>query len=400
MPYLGLRLEAPALYKSPMAIRHVFALLVFVPLCASAWSEERTVPFDVVRGRILVPALLNGEKVNPFLLDLCVQSPVCDRATAQQYGLLAPDAAAEARIGRAELFQVGNAPARDCGFVIMDLSGFTHSLATPVLGIFSGREIADEIVLDFEQNSLVLRKGRAAELESDQQPDTVRILDGPAETLMVSAVLGGRHVRPVLLDTAFAGTLAVPERVLREAGLIGSATRRIDVIRQEDAQPSDAIPSQMSSGETQVRLSGVRIGAAEIQSPVCTLLKDGQTPRVGLGFLRHFTVTINYASRLVRLENLSPGLPQDPDIAGIGLVPGSFDGRCWSVWVVSGSSAVEAGIKPGCRLISVNEREAEGLDFAQVLALLDTTEGETVSVVLERADGSTKTHVLKSTPLL
>jgi len=204
----------------------------------------------------------------------------------------------------------------------------------------------------------------------------------------------------VLLDTAFAGTLAVPERVLREAGLISNDTRRLDVMRQKDPQPSDSVPNQVSSGDGQIRLSGVRIGAAEVRSPVCTLLKDDETPRVGLGFLRHFAVTVNYACRLVRLENLCPALPQDPDIVGIGLVPGSFDGRYWSVWVVSGSSAAEAGIKPGHRLVSINEREAEGLDFAGVPALLDTDEGKTVVVTLEGTDGSTKTHILKSAPLL
>jgi len=354
-----------------------------------ARAGEGAVSITVSRNAVGVSVALNGAGPYSFVLDLGAPHPVVDAEVAAFLNFeKLPVPAVEARgfsgegvradVVRIERFAVGDAMARDVRFLAMDLGPLTALFGERVSGVFSGRELGAEAAVDLAGRTLTLRRASEALVVDDRASNTVSMVEDAGGVPTVSAVLNGRHVRPVVIDTTFGGTVGVSEPALRELGLLTADTPRLTL-----AAPCDGV----AMGETQIRLERVRVGGAEVLEPVCVVLGPGEAPRLGLGFLRHITATVNFERGLLRLRPGAKPPLRDPGIVGFGLSPARWDGGAWRVWVAQGSPAARAGFASGDVLEKVDDQSVAPLSYGELAARLEAQEGDGVTVTLSRRGG-------------
>jgi hypothetical protein len=200
---------------------------------------------------------------------------------------------------------------------------------------------------------------------------------------MVPLSVNESHVCSVALDTTFGGTVALPETILSDWGLLDASTPRLTV------RPGPAgTPPPL--GATQIRLEQIALGAASLKSPVCVVLGAGETARVGLAFLRHFQVVLDrYGDAgAVRLE--APGgttPPADPPIVGYGIGLAQCRDGYWTVCVAADSPADRAGIVWGDSLVAVDNEDIKGQAYDVVTGRLSSSAGDTVEVEVLQFEG-------------
>jgi predicted aspartyl protease len=363
------------------------AVLVALPLTAVA--QEGSAPFVLTRNLILVPVSINNTGPYSFILDVGAPHPVIALDAAQSLKLDPdPNARIDARdatghpitaqVVRAGEFQVAGLAARDVPLVAMDLAPLTAMLGMGVAGLFSGRELGTEICIDFARTTLLVRRG-AAVLNSEKDPWTTLCRFGEAGGPRVSALVDGKHVRAFVVDTAFSGTLAMPEAALKEAGLLTETAPRLVLDRQGEAA---------AAGATQVRLKRIRVGGAEMLDPLCTIGPPGGEARLGIGFLSHFRVTLNTGKELLRLEPVAEGPQKDPPVFGVGLAIDRFQDGYWTVWVAKGSPAARAGIVSGAVLLEVDGKSMKDLSYPGATERIGIGEGAQRTVSVSQGGGA------------
>jgi len=364
-------------------------MLMVLLVAFVARAGEGPVSITWHRNAVAVSVALNGAGPYSFVLDLGAPHPVVDADVAAFLNpekLPVPPVEAQgpsghtvtAQVVRIERFAVGDAMARDVTFLVMDLAPFTALFGERVAGVFSGRELGAEAALDLAHRAFTVRRASEALVLDDTASNTISMLADAAGPPTVSAVLNGRHVRPLAIDTTFGATVGLPEPALTELGLLTPDTPRLTL----DA-PSDGT----ATGHTQIRLERVRVAGAEVLEPVCAVLAPGEQPRLGLGFLRHFTATVNFDRGLLRLRPGAKPPLRDPPIVGFGLTPARCDGGEWSVWVAQGSPAARAGLASGDVLVKVDDKSVAHLSYAELAARLEAKEGDGLTVTLSRPGG-------------
>lgn len=369
-------------------------LLALIPLLAHA--QEGTVTFSVVRDKILAPVWVNGAGPYPFILDLGIKQPVLSRIVADALGLKPspPDQGQGQNLvgdpGGAPVVEIqelrsGEAASKPLQVLMMDLSPFKSTLGTEVAGIFSGREIGDELRLDFAANALTVRP-RSGEGSLPTDTRSVRLRVDENNQPVVSVLLDGKHVRSFLVDTTFGGALGMPEQALRDLGLLTDNTPHLAV---ENLSTGDA-NSQPLSEKMQIRLKSVRVGSAEVQDPVCTVLPSTESPRLGLEFLKNFRTIFDFEGKLLRLEHTGKLPIVAGPVSGCGLTPARFADGYWTVWVARDSPASKAGIQTGAILAEVNGKDLKDADYASVARRLTAEEGDVLSVTLGQAKGGSE----------
>lgn len=377
----------------------VLANVASLPLLAA----EGTASFTVGHNKLEVAVWLEGVGPYPFMLDLAAERPTMDAAVAAYLNLPKdPAARLEARdaanrpvaahVVHVKAFQFAGLPPRGAAFVAADLTPFARLLGGAVAGVFSGRELGSELAINFERNQLVLRDNASAALVSANEPRVIRLQAGQSAGPVVSGLVDGKHVWPFAIDTTFGGVMGVPERALEETGLLTAETTRLSV-----ANPTDRAITP--TGQTQIRLESLRIGGAKMLEPVCALLESTDTPRIGLGFLKHFRVTLNFEKNLIRLEPTAPGPLKDPPVVGCGLTPAHYDGRHWTVWVAKQSPAGRAGLTSGGLLLEIDGKSMEGASGAEVSKGLEMKEGGHIEVAVLQS-GETRSATLIAEKLL
>lgn len=356
-------------------------LILAAPMAALPSMAEIGVPFKLVRDRLIIETLIHGAGPYPLQIDVSQPRSVIAADVAEALGLAQASSALvyddQGRgtvldIVQPQAVAVGDAAIRPFPLAVMDLAPALQ-LGAPVAGIVSGRDLAASLTLDFAANELIL-------CDSPDSPPFEK--DGPGVSalaiqddgrLTAGVLINGRHHLPLELDTTFPGMLALPEDLVRDYGLMGPMTRRLEAIA--------ALPGLLS-GETQFRLDSVKLGAAVVRRPVCSVLHTGEPARLGVGFMKQCRLTIDYGRSLVRVE-APGGAVTDPPVVGCGLAPAQCVNGAWSIWVARHSPADRAGIVPGSTLLYVGEHEAGGVPAEQIMAWLSIPEGENLHVVLE-----------------
>ena len=361
-------------------------LLALVPLLAHA--QEGAVTFSVVRDKILAPVWVNGAGPYPFILDLGIKHPVLSRTVGDALGLKpSPTEQGQGIALAAEIqeLRIGKAASKPLQVLMMDLSPFKTTLGTEVAGIFSAREIGNELRIDFAANTLTVSHASG---ESSLPTDTrsIRLRLDENNQPVVSVLLDGKHVRSFLVDTTFGGVLGMPEQALRDLGLLTDNTPHLAV---ENLSTGDA-NSQPLSEKMQIRLKSVRLGSAEVQDPVCTVLPSTESPRLGLEFLKNFRTIFDFEGKLLRLEHTGKLPIVAGPISGSGLTPARFADGYWTVWVALDSPASKAGIQTGAILAEVNGKDLKDADYASVTWRLTAEEGDVISVTLGQAKGGSE----------
>jgi hypothetical protein len=265
----------------------------------------------------------------------------------------------------------------------MDLRTFKRRIGSPVAGIVSGREFGGYVRLDFGAGAIDFSKPASGLAASD--PGVVPFELTEAGMPVVSATLDGRHVQPAGIDTMASATVSAPEPMLRQLELVTDSTRRLEV----DLPPT----GEAHPGGAQVRLKSVRVGGGEVREPICALGGEGGMARLGMGFLRRFRVTLDYETKLLRLEPLGSGEPmREGPLVGYGIGLWRFDGSHWSVWVARGSSAARGGLVSGGILTAIDGKDLKGMGYDGARALLEPHEGTKVSVSVLQGD---ETHTVE-----
>jgi hypothetical protein len=354
----------------------VSVFLVLMPFPAR--GQESAVSFSIVRDKIVFPVSVNGAGPYPFVLDLGITHPVLSRSTADALSLSATSKdQVIAPVVEVRELRLGEAASRPIQALVMDLASFKTTLGAEVAGILSPREIGEELHIDFAANTLSVQPhSEDGSIRTDAR--SVRLRFDENNQPAVSAILNGKHVRSFIVDTTFGGTLGMPEQALRDLGLVADATPCLAV----EGLPAGGSDSLTQSEKMQVRIESVRVGSAEIQGPVCTVLSSEEAPRIGIGFLRNFRAVFDFEGRLLRLEHTGALPIVAGPVIGCGLTPARINEGYWTMWIAKDSPAAKAGIRSGETLIDVNGRDLKDASYASVTQTLEAEEGETLSVTL------------------
>ncbi|MEO8449245.1 MAG: aspartyl protease family protein [Gemmatimonadota bacterium] len=169
----------------------------------------------------------------------------------------------------------------------------------------------------------------------------------------ITIEIDGQHV-PAVIDTQGGTDLTVPPAL---ASSLRFASTPVIV---GQAKVGDHPPTPL----TAARLDGdVRIGGFTISRPIVNVIPTmpGETDQVvlGIGLLRHFSVTLDQKNRRVRLQSTERTIPLAPSIRMIGLGLGSApDNGVFIVTVTPSGAAEAAGVQAGDVVVEIGGRPA------------------------------------------
>ncbi|CAA0124015.1 Uncharacterised protein [Halioglobus japonicus] len=203
----------------------------------------------------------------------------------------------------------------------------------------------------------------------------------------------------LLIDLGFNGSIAIPTALLEAAG-----DKIADTAPTEIGQASSTVFGSAPSTVQIAQVQELRLGGLRLKNfPVVTGTSVSDF-HVGIEFLRHFRVTLDWVNNDLYLELREPQSALYDDFATYGFAPQAHDeglvvGALWRE-----GAAARAGLKLGDQLIKIDHRDTTAPDFESVCTLLDEiglygSSDATISVTLKR-NGVQKTVEVARTPLL
>ena len=372
---------------------HALGVIVMVLTAArsdgvSGAGASAAASFAVVRNKILLPVTINGTGPYPFILDTVAERTIVDRALATTLGhvprAMGPDSAASL-LFVPESLSIADRLVPVEMMLVADLTPLAGQLGRPVSGILCGRTLDGPITLDFAAGRVSFDGG----IPSPPAPGGVQIQLDDVSRPTVQVLINGVHIRRVVVDTMFSGVFALPESLAEETGVLAQNTVRLTVVGSGDRR----------SGATHVRLDRLDVGRAKIRQPLCAILAPGSPPLLGVGFLKHFRVTLDLPGAQLVLTRGDPAPLVDAPVVGCGLSLACQEDGGWIVDVAAGSPADRAGVLPGDRLSKVNGVAMGDEPYDTVLEELGGDEGDTIDVTIMR-DGRTLSFLLPFERLL
>ena len=368
------------------------------PSGAPAARPVATVPFELVRHKILLPVSINGSPAYDFVLD--TGSPVmllADPGLVESMKLDLEDhdmmlnGAGKGRPPRASVARTATVTIKTAAgpvglpdqaiFVLSEDPGFGNYLGVESHGIV-GRSLFDSYVveIDFERRRLLLY---------DQ---TSYVYRGDGEVVPIRIVGGHPHCD---------GTVVLPGGERRELDLVvdsgaGSALTLIENPRQGLAAPADAASRRIGrglNGEIRgafVRLSRLELGSLELPGVVAAFAprRSGIAPNaeanLGAEILRRFRVIFDYSRRRMILEpGKSYAEPFDIDMSGIVLRAEGLElDQLIIEQVREGSPAALIGIEAGDRLVTLDGRR---MNLEEAIETLRQRDGYRLPLTVDRA---------------
>lgn len=341
-------------------------------------AEEYRLPCSSVRGRLMAKVTVDGKGPYAFLLDTCLQNPVLDTDIAAAFPA-APQAvtpqsqdAGLPPVVQLEGLSFAGIPPHPVLAPAISLKPIAARLGENVQGVLPLFQPGLEATLNFSDASVLWRSLDAATLQTTDANTIVMTIDKTgAPTLPV--LINGRHLLPLQIDIARAGSIGLPRRTLESLGML-----------KEDA-PKLRTVNDGGRIETQIRLETAKAAGAILNNPVCSIIEYSEEPGwIGLGFLRHFRLTFNFEFGLVRLENRAEKFFEDAPIVGCGLAPGRWDGQRWQLNVAELSPAWRAGVRTGDVLIAVGDHPIGRENADRVAARLTALEGTVIQCTVAR----------------
>ena len=203
----------------------------------------------------------------------------------------------------------------------------------------------------------------------------------------------------LLIDLGFNGSVAIPMALLESAG-----DRIADTAPTEVGQASSTVFGNKPSEVRIARLRELRIGDLHLQDfPVVTGTAVSDF-HVGIEFLRHFRVTLDWVNNDLYLERRESHSALYADFATYGFLPRLKDGQLVVSALWHASSAENAGLKLGDQLVEINGQDTTAPDFETVCNLLNRlgqfgSEDAPISVTRLR-DGKRETVRVERMPLV
>ena len=203
----------------------------------------------------------------------------------------------------------------------------------------------------------------------------------------------------LLIDLGFNGSIAIPAAQLAESG-----DHIPDSALIEDGSSSTTVFGSVASTARIGRLRELRLGDLVLHDfPVATGTAVSDF-HVGIEFLRHFRVTIDWRSDDLYLELRDPAPALYADFPSYGFAPQMQDGALVVGALWRDSAGARAGLALGDRLVEVDGQDTSAPDFATYCKVLNAvalygSRHAPISVTRLR-EGIRETFVIDRTPLL
>jgi predicted aspartyl protease len=203
----------------------------------------------------------------------------------------------------------------------------------------------------------------------------------------------------LLLDLGFNGSIAMPLALLEKSG-----DRIADTAPTEEGHSSSTVFGQKSSSARIAKLSELRIGDLRLKDfPVVTGTAVSDF-HVGIDFLRHFRVTVDWLHNDLYLEPREKTSALYPDFATYGFKLQLRDEQLVVGAIWRGSAADKAGMSLGDPIVKLDGHDTRAADFSTLCAMSDVVglfarHDAPVSVTWIH-DGEQKTSQIAKTQLL
>ena len=318
-------------------------------------AEARWVTFDLTPGnQIRFVMALDGKPVTA-ILDTGVSYSVLGRGSAAVTpARLQPGGSATAIGGAVAIdwmpvttLQVGGLTRRGGGVTVAELPALATG-SSKAVDLLVGRDLIGEQALDIDYQARRFRLLRSGRMPF---PGTTAPLTISAERRVYESelVLGGRRLRPMVVDTGDGSSITVTQSGWRAAGL--SALRSTTGISFGLAGPvvsEVAIVPDLRLGQLTARSVEVRVEPSGGFSQ-----SIGTAGRIGSGFLQNYRVLLDPgAGRMI----LQPGPDADkpPLRSTSGLLVGLVRDRLRVLHVMKNGPAAAGGWRDGDEICSVN----------------------------------------------
>lgn len=352
-----------------LTTRLIFSAVVLV-CCVKVFA----VPLEVLRGQPLVSVQVNKDGPYLFLLDTCIQQPVLDVTLADHLGLarapLSSEGAEEAWRATVDEIAIDDVPTHAQMVLVTDLSPLQQKLGVRVAGILPAHQPGYEVTIDFAKREAVWRPLDKAQLQFPNAT-TITLKFDEAGKPQLEAMLDGAR-RTFLVDSALPDCLTVPADNVKTA---------------QEQRRKTLIEGGAERTFEEVRLDRLQIGQWTLLAPIARI--DPGPARLGTGFLRFFRVTLNYEYALLRLEGDGPKEIDAPAQFGFGIAPARFTNGVWTLSVMNGSPAAQAGIAPGDLLTAIDGTPVSQMSAHALEESLRAAEGQVRTFTIERNGVST-----------
>jgi len=353
------------------------------------------IPFRSVNGMVMVPVRINGSRELNMVMDTGMSAPIVllmhrelgeelhlEGGQPVQIGGAGEQARPEGRLHAGATVAFGGIEMPGQMVIAMDEARDTSSWGWD--GVI-GKSIFDRYVvdIDFEHSVLSLYESGSFQARGFKSIPMTLAAGIPTVEAQVENENGEKVPVRLVVDLGAAQALSLqPEtkRLMLPAktittivgkGVQGEVEGRIGRIRNLRLGPF-TLPSVVSSF------------AREEAGTTCAGLGTGADGNLGNQVLRRFRVVFDYAHQRILLSP-RPGYdrPFEHNMAGLVLRP-RRDGSLSVRTVMEGSSAAEASIAPGDRILAIDGRE---LDSTRQEGLLDLfkQDGATLRLTVERA---------------
>lgn len=365
------------------------ALLLLPGLKVTPEEEEPGAAAASLRGRLAVPASLNGVSPYPCVVDTALPRTVLHTEVAEYLGLSlepVPPEGQRAWSATLDSLSVGDFTTGPLRCVVMPLGDLSAQLGSRIAALMPAHQPGYEVTLDFREPRVIWRPLEYATLHVPAgEVAPMRVGEDGAPRVQV--LLRGTHLLTCIVDSGTPEFLVLPWAELERTG---------------GAEPGEASLTVRLDEEialTYLRLNEARVGGIVVDKPVCALRDDVTEPRLGLGFLARFRVTMNFEFGLIHFGGEYERRFAVPPVTGVGIgLDRQVDGL-WRILVAQPSPAAAAGLRSGDLLVSVGGMNAGDAAAEDLEKRLHPPAGTSTEVVVER-DALPVTSTLTSVELL
>lgn len=368
------------------AVAVCLCLLAGAASAQPAAEEEPAIACGVARDRLLVPAQINGTGPYWFVLDLGLRRPVLHGGVANALGLtpLAYGDGVDEVCAEVAAFSAGGRPAQPETFAVADLAPLGSRLGTPLAGLLPGHQPGFELTVDFTRATVTWRPLHEARLAGpDLDTTTLKVDEDGMPSIEVA--MNGTKGTWCALDLNLDASLRASEDLLESLGALESSSKRLRVLRPGGGPV------------VQCRVDQLSAGGGTVANTLCDV--RGGPPRLGVGFLRHFRVTLNYEYGLARIEGRGATAYDEAPLVDCGILPHRRVGAYWQLAVAENSPSYHAGIRPGDLLLAINDLPLANASHADLLRLFLAREGDRANLLIQQK-GTRRAVTVTAAPLL
>lgn len=346
-------------------------------------------PIQVHAHHVTVQARINGRGPFDFLLDTGAGTTTLDKAFAAGIGLASQGRLGVQGVGGAadfgfvqvDSFDVGGAVMRGQRAVTVDLSAIKESIGEGLAGILGYDFISRfAVTLDYPGRTLELWDPGAFTPPSGARELPIQLMQNIP---IVEATFGNGPSGRFMLDTGNNGSLLLHGAFVRAHDLVHRAPKKL----QGQMRGAGGLePNYITRGDS------LSLGGFTVMRPLAELSTSDAGITGGSGdiagniggrVLEKFTLTLDYARRRIFLAP-NAQFPEEMVYDRLGWVLEPRDSALVVSEVQPDSPAALAGVEPGDRVMTIDDRSLSGLRPVDVREFAGRPAGTTIRLKLNR----------------